>query len=102
MNKAKYEQRRAKGAEKRSVFFALRCSLFVLCLGCAAGCGEAVHKVQGKVAFEGKALPGGGAIVFLPLDDTRKPANGDIAADGSYQLSTNKPGDGALTGEYRV
>jgi hypothetical protein len=67
------------------------------------GCSKPVHPVRGTVTFEGKPLPGGGVITFLPIDgETEKVANGTIAADGSYRLTTSKPDDGARPGEYRV
>jgi hypothetical protein len=45
---------------------------------------------MGMVVFEGDA---GGKIVT---------ARGELQPDGTYQLGTNKPGDGAPAGKYRV
>lgn len=74
-----------------------------LALIATAGCGERVYKVQGKVTWEGKPLPGGGSISFVPLgNDRARPAGGTIGEDGMYELSTTNPGDGAVVGEFRV
>src|SRR5207249_3341231 len=45
---------------------------------------------KGMVVFERR--DGGGVIT----------ARSDLKPDGSYQLGTNKPGDGVPTGKYRV
>lgn len=77
--------------------------IFLLAL--ASGCSKSdrVYKVQGKVSFDGKPMVGGGSISFVPLgDQSGKNAGGEIAADGSYSLTTHKPGDGSMTGEFRV
>jgi hypothetical protein len=42
-------------------------------------------------------------VVFESQDEqNRIVARGEVQADGSYELSTYKPGDGALAGKYRV
>ena len=67
------------------------------------GCGKSVYPVKGTVTYEGKPLPGGGAITFLPLTSQgEKIASGTIAEDGTYSLTTNRPGDGSRPGEFRV
>ncbi|HEX4609553.1 MAG TPA: hypothetical protein VH092_15245 [Urbifossiella sp.] len=70
----------------------------------AAGCGSAkTYSVKGMVTFEGKPLKGGGAITFMPTgSQPGRTAGGKINADGTYELQTDKPGDGALAGEFRV
>lgn len=70
----------------------------------ATGCGgERVYPVQGKITFEGKPLQGGGAISFVPLGKQEgKTAGGEIAEDGTYKLTTHKPDDGSMPGEFRV
>jgi hypothetical protein len=70
----------------------------------AAGCGgQSVYPVRGKVTFEGKAMKGGGSIAFMPTGgQSGKAAGGEIAEDGSYVLMTHKPGDGSMTGDFRV
>lgn len=84
-------------------------ALFAFCavlLVLAAGCGSdkiAVYPVQGKVTFEGKPLPGGGSISFIPIkSQPGKTAAGEIGADGNYRLTTHSHGDGSMTGEFRV
>ena len=48
-------------------------------------------------------MKGGGSISFVPLgDQAGKTAGGEIKEDGTYELMTNKPGDGSMTGEFRV
>lgn len=74
----------------------------------AAGCGDglpATVEVHGRVTYQGQPLPGG-ELSFQPLvtsaDGLRRPATGQIEADGTYRLSTFSSGDGALPGEYLV
>jgi hypothetical protein len=80
--------------------------LVLLAASAAAGCGGGnvtVYPVKGKVNFEGKAMRGGGAISLVPLSKQEgKAAGGEIAEDGSFQLTTYKPGDGSMAGEFRV
>ena len=67
------------------------------------GCGPGMHPVQGKVTLaDGK--PGAGSQVVFERQEEGKPitARGDVQTDGSYELSTNKPGDGVPAGKYRV
>ena len=71
------------------------------------GCGPAgqvrVYPVKGKVTFNGKPMAGGGAISFVPLVNQKgKTAGGEIKPDGTYEMSTYKPGDGSMVGEFRV
>jgi hypothetical protein len=66
-----------------------------------AGCGQPAYQVKGKVMFDGKPMVGGGSITFIPIGKQRM-AGGEIAPDGSYSLSSVKPGDGAMVGDYKV
>src|SRR5262245_14866369 len=71
----------------------------------AVGCsdGVTVYPVRGKVTFEGRPLPGGGSIALVPLaKQAGKAAGGEIAADGTYRLTTYKDGDGSMAGAFRV
>jgi hypothetical protein len=44
-----------------------------------------------------------GLVVFEGKDGEKTvTARGEIQADGSYRLSTSRPGDGAAPGKYRV
>jgi hypothetical protein len=86
-----------------------RLSAAILCLLVAlltvAGCGSAkVYPVSGQVNFNGKPMAGTGSITFIPVvqKEGAPMAGGEVLADGTYKLTTVKPNDGALAGEYRV
>ena len=69
--------------------------------GCA---GDGIYPVEGQVVWKdgspAKELAGSRVIFNLPEKQTG--ANGIIQADGSFRLTTNKPNDGAIAGEYKV
>jgi hypothetical protein len=70
---------------------------------CAAGCGNRLYPVSGKVTLEnGQPLTKG--LVIFEGKEGEKPvtARGDIQSDGSYRLGTHRPGDGAPPGKYQV
>lgn len=79
---------------------------FCLLIGLGAlalmlGCSDSgLRSVRGTVTFDGKPIPTG-SVRFFPLEGGR-PAIGQIQSDGSYQLSTMQPGDGAKLGQYQV
>ena len=50
--------------------------------------------------YEGTTMTGG-KVLMTPLK-LGKSAIGPIQSDGSFQLRTLKPGDGAVPGEYRA
>src|SRR5437870_2625984 len=78
-------------------------ALSAVSIASLAGCGPAMHPVQGQVTLaDGK--PAAGSQVVFEREDEGKPitARGDVQADGGYILSTNKPGDGVPAGKYRV
>jgi hypothetical protein len=85
-------------------------TVLVLALGllALAGCGNSVPALPGAVAARGKVvLPNGqplrgGRIQFSRLDPPNVDAFGDVAADGSFTLTTYKPDDGAVPGSYVV
>ena len=62
--------------------------------------------VTGTVKFSDDTVPKGdiASITFQPsaAGPGTKGASGNIGDDGSFTLSTVKPGDGALPGDYRV
>src|SRR5689334_5976046 len=67
------------------------------------GCGPRLYPVRGKVTYpDGKPLTEG--MVVFESQGQEKPvtARGSIRSNGSYELSTFRPGDGALAGKYRV
>ena len=68
-----------------------------------AGCGPGLAPVRGKVTLpDGK--PASGSQVVFESEQGGRPvsARGDVHEDGSYELSTFKPGDGVPPGKYRV
>ena len=71
--------------------------LAMLLTGC--GGGPRLGKVSGRVTFNGKPVPTG-TIMFYP--DAGPAAVGAIGPDGTYTLTTIKPGDGAVVGSHRV
>jgi hypothetical protein len=88
----------------------MRCArLTLLCLTTLAltSCGSgtaSLHPVRGRVAYLGQPTPGA-IVVFHPAgnDDPAAPRpSGQVQADGSFSLSTFKPGDGAPAGDYQV
>ena len=77
----------------------------------AIGCGSSgpqMGEVTGRAAYQDGVPPSGGVAVirFEPVgrsaEGYSKAASGDINQDGSYELQTIKPGDGALYGTYKV
>jgi hypothetical protein len=62
-------------------------------------------KVYGKVTYKGKPVEAG-HIVFTPSTDkggaSGQSATGEIASDGSYELTTFNTGDGAILGQHVV
>jgi hypothetical protein len=72
-------------------------------LGVVAGCGAGMTPVRGKVTLPDGKPAASSQVVFESAEGDKKiSARGDVSADGSYELSTNKPGDGVPPGKYRV
>jgi hypothetical protein len=69
-----------------------------------AGCGSRrLYPVQGQVLFKDGTPLTGGWVVFEPLDPSvGASATGDIQSDGTFRLGTERKGDGAAEGRYRV
>jgi hypothetical protein len=67
-------------------------------------CGGGLNPVEGKVLYNGEPAVGA-VVIFHPKEDdsitTLRPS-GVVGEDGTFTLSTTKPGDGAATGEYLV
>jgi hypothetical protein len=75
----------------------------LLLLPGAAGCGKGLYPVHGTVTYEDGKPFTNGMVVFESAEGPKPvTARGDVQSDGSYQLSTNKPGDGVPAGKYRV
>jgi hypothetical protein len=73
--------------------------LGLVLIGCG---GKGVTPVRGVITLEGTPVAGA-TVVFMPEDqDGRRPASGFTSSDGTFQLTTYKPNDGALPGKYRV
>ncbi len=83
------------------------CSLALL-LTVLSGCGQRGLKpvaVRGQITYDGGQWPKPGCLYF-----TSQPANGvttrpgiaGFGTDGRFQVTTSRPGDGLLPGEYQV
>jgi hypothetical protein len=84
------------------------CFVLSLLVGCGSASGKG--KVSGKVTFAGQPVTGG-SITFAPLaapnasagaEGGARPATGRVAEDGTFSLSTDEDGDGALIGRHSV
>ena len=86
----------------------LKSSLIGICLilavsGCSDSDRQPVYSVRGTVRLEGKAMPGGGSIAFIPMEHQKgKTAGGEIRENGTYELTTYSNGDGSMAGYFRV
>jgi hypothetical protein len=78
-----------------------RFSFLVLVLFVCGGCGGGKAEVTGVVQLDGMVVPGG-RVVFTPASKENKPAFGDIQSDGTFEMMTEKPGDGVMIGQYRA
>jgi hypothetical protein len=62
-----------------------------------------MYPVRGTVTLEDGTVLTKGLVIFERMDGGRPvTARGDIQADGRYELSTERPGDGAPPGLYKV
>lgn len=75
-----------------------------VCAGCGSKGGETAATtlvpVKGKVSYKGKPLTKG-RVKFEP-DGFGRNAYGKIQSDGTFTLTTDKEGDGAIAGHHRV
>jgi len=83
----------------------LAAALFLaLMIGC--GSGHGYRPVTGSVKYSDGSPPNSqmATVTFEPVSQGAdvKGASGTIREDGTFELSTIDPGDGALPGEYRV
>ena len=77
--------------------------LFLLPL--ATGCGgDGVYPVEGQVVWKdgSPAKELAGSLIFFELAEKQTQAQGRIAEDGTFQMTTNDENDGALAGEHTV
>src|SRR5690242_6414158 len=77
------------------------CLVLVILL--PGGCSKppATFKVSGLVTYRGQPLKTG-VVAFHHTDGKSPLVKGDIGPDGRFALTTRRPGDGAVPGEYRV
>ncbi|MFO0950248.1 MAG: hypothetical protein U0835_03675 [Isosphaeraceae bacterium] len=71
--------------------------------GCSDN-GLNLGKVRGKITYKGAPLPAG-EIIFMPDESkgtTGPPALGTVSSDGTYEMSTEESGDGAIVGVHKV
>lgn len=75
-------------------------ALAALLLPGGLGCGQGPVPVSGKVTLDGEPVAAA-TLAFVPAVAGR-PAFAVTETDGSYQVTTQNPGDGAWPGEYTV
>ena len=69
----------------------------------AVGCGDSLYPVRGRVTYPDGSPVAEGIVVFERIgQENLSTPRGEIGPDGSYEIGTSKPGDGALAGKYRV
>ena len=79
----------------------------VVQLAAAVGCGEddglgKRNPVSGTATYKAQPLTTG-TVNFLPeAGGESRSASGEIQPDGTYSLTTQTPGDGAMAGKYKV
>ena len=68
------------------------------------GCGRPKYPVSGTVVFEdGSPYTSGGVVAMeTDIDGKRVMSRGGIGPDGRFVLASERPGDGAFAGSYRV
>jgi hypothetical protein len=89
----------------------LRCPLGILLFlllfslaGCGASNGLDLGRVSGTITYKGEPIRNG-TVLFMPDEakGTHGPAAmGVIASDGTYVMTTEQTGDGALVGIHKV
>ena len=88
----------------QTIAAALCCALLAGVVGCQSSEIE-LHPVKGTVTFDGKP-PEGATVTLRPVADSKAPVDlfptGAVKADGSFELGTYAPGDGAPAGAYKV
>jgi hypothetical protein len=69
------------------------------------GCGESrppVYPASGRMLYEGKPMPLGASVTFLPLSGTGVATSGMVDSEGNLTISTFEGQPGLVAGEYRV
>jgi hypothetical protein len=78
--------------------------VLTLVASAATGCGRPKYPVSGVVVYDdGSPFPSGGIVAIeADIDGKRVMSRGGIAPDGRFVLASERPGDGAFAGSYRV
>ena len=89
----------------RWIVLAVMCAVAMIGGGCDSS--PNIYPVTGKIEFPGGQVPKGEIAVvrFEPVavgGEGVRGASGDIQPDGTFELTTLDPGDGAYPGEYKV
>ena len=89
-------------ARRAGVAPMLAFALLTVTCGCSAD--SQLHPVRGRVLCNGEPAVGARVIFHPKNDPTLQGAHpaGVVTADGSFTLTTYKPGDGAPVGDYIV
>jgi hypothetical protein len=73
--------------------------------GCSSGY-EGLIPLKGTVTFDGAVPPAPGVVQFVALESAaghpKRTATGQFGADGQYEASSFKEGDGLYPGRYHV
>lgn len=81
---------------------ALATAALLVLSGCGSDGLPNMVPIRGEVTYNGKPL-NHGRVVYLPKDPTKcRQASGPIKADGTFELTTQKGGDGAMFGDYEI
>jgi hypothetical protein len=83
-------------------YLALAAIFVGTCWGCGSGSvvPPTLIPVKGKVTYKGQPVTKG--VVRFEPDGFGRMATGQIQSDGTFELTTLKPGDGVVPGEHRV
>jgi hypothetical protein len=75
-------------------------ALLALVVGCSSGNEFPTAKVRGKITYRNNPVPNG-TVLFVPQGD-KPTATGELNSDGTYELTTYEPGDGAVLGPHTI
>lgn len=77
--------------------------LYLSCAGCGLGGSKrpATQVVEGKLTLDGASF-GPALVALTPIQEKGFAVGGEADAQGNLSFTTNKRGDGAPVGEYKV